>query len=43
MVPEKEIQERLAQWVKPEPKIKTGYMARYARQVSSAGQGAVIQ
>ncbi len=42
MVPEKEIQERLAQWVKPEPKIKTGYMARYARQVSSAGQGAIF-
>ncbi|MCF8075182.1 MAG: dihydroxy-acid dehydratase [Desulfotignum sp.] len=43
MVPEKEIQDRLAQWVKPEPKIKTGYMARYARQVSSAAQGAIIQ
>ncbi|MFO7989231.1 MAG: dihydroxy-acid dehydratase [Desulfotignum sp.] len=42
MVPEKEIQERLAQWVKPEPKIKTGYMARYARQVSSAGKGAIF-
>ncbi|MEX1315111.1 MAG: dihydroxy-acid dehydratase [Desulfotignum sp.] len=43
MVPEKDIQERLARWVKPDPKIKTGYMARYARQVSSAGQGAVIK
>jgi dihydroxy-acid dehydratase len=43
MVPEKEIQARLAQWVKPAPKIKTGYMARYARQVSSAAQGAIIQ
>ena len=42
MVPEKEIQERLAQWVKPAPKIKTGYMARYARQVSSAAQGAIF-
>ncbi len=26
LVPEKDIQERLARWVKPEPKIKTGYM-----------------
>lgn len=43
MVPEKEIQKRLALWVRPEPKIKTGYMARYARQVSSAAQGAIIQ
>jgi dihydroxy-acid dehydratase len=42
MVPETEIQKRLARWVKPEPKIKKGYMARYARQVSSAGQGAVF-
>jgi dihydroxy-acid dehydratase len=43
MVPEDEIRERQARWVKPEPKIKTGYMARYARQVSSAAQGAIIQ
>ncbi|MCA1784497.1 MAG: dihydroxy-acid dehydratase [Desulfobacteraceae bacterium] len=43
MVPEDEIRERQARWVKPEPKIKTGYMARYARHVSSAAQGAIIQ
>jgi dihydroxy-acid dehydratase len=43
MVPEDEIRERQARWVKPAPKIKTGYMARYARQVSSAAQGAIIQ
>ncbi|EMS80672.1 dihydroxy-acid dehydratase [Desulfotignum phosphitoxidans] len=43
MVPEDEIRERQARWVKPEPKIKTGYMARYARQVSSAAQGAIIE
>jgi dihydroxy-acid dehydratase len=42
MVSETEIKKRLAQWVKPEPKIKKGYMARYARQVSSAGQGAIF-
>jgi dihydroxy-acid dehydratase len=43
MVPEDEIRKRQARWAKPEPKIKTGYMARYARQVSSAAQGAIIQ
>ncbi len=43
MVDKYQIQERLARWVKPEPKITKGYMARYARQVSSAGQGAIIQ
>jgi dihydroxy-acid dehydratase len=42
MVPETEIQERLARWVKPAPRIKNGYMARYARQVSSAAQGAIF-
>ncbi len=42
-VPEKEMQQRLTRWVKPEPKITNGYMARYARQVSSAAQGAIIQ
>lgn len=42
MVPESEIKERLSHWIRPEPKIKTGYMARYARQVTSAGNGAVF-
>jgi dihydroxy-acid dehydratase len=34
-----EIDRRLADWQAPEPKIRHGYMARYARQVSSASQG----
>ena len=38
-----EIKTRLADWQPPEPKIKKGYMARYARQVSSASQGAVVR
>ena len=38
-----EIKGRLAAWQPPEPKIKHGYMARYARQVSSASQGAVVR
>jgi hypothetical protein len=39
-VADDEINRRLADWQAPEPKIRHGYMARYARQVSSASQGA---
>ena len=42
MVSHDEIAKRFSQWKKPEPKIKTGYMARYARMVSSAGNGAIF-
>lgn len=42
-VPEKEIEERLAKWRAPKPKISKGYMARYARMVSSGGEGAVVK
>jgi dihydroxy-acid dehydratase len=38
-----EIDQRLADWQAPEPRIRHGYMARYARQVSSASQGAVVK
>ena len=34
--------ERKARWVCPEPRIKTGYLARYAKLVSSADRGAVL-
>jgi dihydroxy-acid dehydratase len=43
MVSEQELSRRLAQWTKPAPKIKKGYMARYARMVSSAGNGAIFK
>ncbi len=42
-VSEADLAQRRAQWKKPEPKIKTGYMARYARMVSSAGNGAIFK
>jgi dihydroxy-acid dehydratase len=42
-VSEKEIQNRLSKWSPPEPKITHGYMARYARMVSSASDGAVFK
>ena len=35
--------ERRAKWVCPEPKIKTGYLARYAKMVSSADKGAILE
>jgi len=40
---ETELKERIAKAVKPEPKIKTGYMARYAGLVQSADTGAVLK
>jgi dihydroxy-acid dehydratase len=40
---EAEIAGRLSSWRKPEPRIRTGYMARYAKQVTSAGNGAVLR
>ena len=42
-VPEEELTARRAAWVCPEPKIKTGYLARYAKLVSSADKGAILQ
>jgi dihydroxy-acid dehydratase len=42
-VPEEEIEARLMKWQPPKPKISKGYMARYARMVSSGGEGAVIK
>ncbi len=40
-VPEAELAERRAAWVQPEPKIKKGYLAKYAQRVTSAATGAV--
>jgi len=42
LVFEDEIANRLSKWKKPAPKITTGYLARYARMVSSAGNGAIF-
>ena len=40
-IPESEMHERLAKWKAPRPRYKTGVLAKYARQVSSASLGAV--
>jgi dihydroxy-acid dehydratase len=42
-VPDQEIQARLAAWQRPEPKIKSGYLALYARLAESADKGAIIR
>ena len=41
-VTDEELSRRRSEWVCPEPKIKTGYLARYARLVSSADKGAIL-
>ncbi|HOV79077.1 MAG TPA: dihydroxy-acid dehydratase [Bacillota bacterium] len=38
-----EINARLKDWTPPEPKVKKGYLARYARSVTSASTGAIIR
>jgi dihydroxy-acid dehydratase len=42
MLSDKEIKMRLSKWRPPEPKIKKGYLSRYAKMVSSAGKGAIM-
>ena len=41
MVSAAELRKRRKAWKRPEPKIKTGYLARYARMVTSASTGAM--
>ena len=41
-VPEEELAKRKADWICPEPKVKTGYLARYAKMVTSADKGAIL-
>ena len=41
LVPPKELARRREGWTPPEPRVREGYLAVYARQVSSASLGAV--
>ena len=41
-VSDEELAKRKAAWVKPEQKIKTGYLSRYAKLTTSASRGAVV-
>lgn len=43
LVPEEEIKRRLREWKAPAPKITKGYLARYAKMVTSASTGAVMK
>ncbi len=43
MVPDKEIRSRLSSWKEPECRVKTGYLYRYAKMVTSASTGAVFK
>jgi dihydroxy-acid dehydratase len=40
---DEQIKERISKAIKPAPKVKTGYMARYAKLVQSASTGAVLK
>ena len=42
-ISEQELQSRLSTWKAPEPRYKTGVMAKYAKLVSSASEGAVTR
>ena len=42
-VDERELEKRKAEWKRPEPRIKEGYLARYARMVSSGAKGAIVE
>lgn len=42
-VSDEELAKRKSEWKAPEPKVKTGYLARYAKLVSSADKGAILE
>jgi len=42
-VDDQEMSRRKAAWVQPAPKVTSGYLARYARMVTSANLGAVLK
>ncbi len=43
LVEDRVLLERKNRWIKPEPRIKTGYMKRYAEMVQSASSGAIFK
>ena len=42
-VDDSELDKRRKDWSRPEPKIKKGYLLKYARSVSSAAEGAIFK
>jgi dihydroxy-acid dehydratase len=43
LVPEAVLNERRQKWSPPEPRVKEGYLARYAHLVTSGANGAILQ
>ena len=42
-VSDEELEARRAKWQPREPKVTTGYLARYAKMVTSADRGAILE
>ena len=42
-VSDEELEKRRAAWTPREPKVKTGYLARYASMVTSGNRGAILE
>ena len=42
-VSDEEMVARKAKWQPREPKVKTGYLARYASMVTSGNRGAILE
>ena len=42
VISDQEMKDRISAWKKPQPKIKKGYLSRYAKLVSSAASGAIM-
>jgi dihydroxy-acid dehydratase len=43
LVSEKELSNRRSKWTAPSPKVTEGYLARYAKLVTSADRGAILE
>ena len=43
LVSEEELEKRRAAWKPRQPKITTGYLARYASMVTSGNRGAILE
>lgn len=43
LVNDEVLEERRKSWIKPEPKIKSGYLAKYAKLVTSANTGGIMK
>ena len=42
-ISDEELKTRMDKWIKPEPKVTKGYLVRYAKTVSSANRGAIVE